>query len=185
VRWYAVTRVLEPDSPGVALRDRLVEIRHAFDSTFAQPPAPPGAELVGLLAVRASDVGYAVRLSAVAGLFTDRPVTYLPGAPPGLLGVAGFRGAVVAVYHLGALLGHPATGTPRWLVLDAGSPAVALAFDGVEGLVRVPAQSIARAVDEPGSSVTARGYAREMVAMARGPRPVVDLVALRAAIERR
>jgi purine-binding chemotaxis protein CheW len=79
-----------------------------------------------------------VRLDELGGLFVDRPITPLPSPVPQLLGVAGFRGAVVPVYDLAALLGHRRAGSPRWMVLTSGADAVALAFDSVAGHLRAP-----------------------------------------------
>jgi purine-binding chemotaxis protein CheW len=175
-------RAVSPDAElgrrpgGSGLRDRLVEIRRAFDCSFAEPPRPAASGFEDLLGIRVADAAYALRVSAVAGLFVDRTVTPLPGPVPELLGLASFRGSVVAVYHLGALLGHPLTGVPRWLVLDAGTPAVGLAFDHLDGHLRVPARCVARAADEG-------GHIAETVATADGLRPVVDVPAVRTAIE--
>jgi chemotaxis signal transduction protein len=146
---------------------------------------------VELLAVRAGGTAYAIRLTAVSGLFADRTVTPLPGPVPELLGVAAFRGAVVAVYDLGALLGHAVgagrsgvgggqtrqsgtvTAQPRWLVLDTGTPPVGLAFDELDGHVRAPARAIATAADGGFAAV----HEGDLV------RPVIDVPEIRASIE--
>lgn len=166
------------------LAERLADIRHAFDRSFAEPPRPVAARLEDLLAVRVAERPYAIRVTAIAGLFVDRTVTPVPGPLPELLGVAGFRGAIVPVYDLGALLGCPPSAAPRWLVLAADTPAVALAFDRVDGHLRVPAEALADAGDErPGRPP--RSYPREVVRTSDGVRPVVGVAELRATIATR
>jgi purine-binding chemotaxis protein CheW len=162
-------------APGAALSERAEELRLAFDRSFAAPQDTEVAESVELLAIRAGGMRYAMRLAAVSGLFADRVVTPLPGPLPELLGVAAFRGAPVAVYDLGALLGHPAEANVRWLVLDTGTPAVGLAFEELDGHLRAPA-----------GSITATGDGGiEVVRAADGVRPVIDVPGVRAAIEDR
>jgi purine-binding chemotaxis protein CheW len=154
------------------------DLRRRFDESFAAPPRPPLADTDELLALRAGGAPYALRLRQAAGLYSDRPVTPLPGPVPALLGVAGFSGAIVPVYDLGALLGTPSTGVPRWLVLATGAPALAVAFDELEGHLRVTTEAL---VDEPGGHPP-QGYLRGMVALPDGTRPIVDLPAVRAGV---
>src|SRR5689334_2101663 len=106
--------------------DRLAALRAEFDGSFGQPVRPPDAEHAELLALRAGGRRYALRLAQTSGLHPDRPVTPLPGPVTALLGLAGFGGTIVPVYDLAALLGHPGPDQPRWLVLAAGAPPMAL-----------------------------------------------------------
>ena len=159
--------------------EQLGELREDFDSSFASPARRHDAEHDELLAVRAGGRAYALRLSQTSGLWPDRPVTPLPSPIAALLGVAGFSGAIVPVYDLAALLGHPVPDRPRWLVLTAGSPALALAFHELDGHVRVPANTIVtEAAEHP------QGCLRGMVPLAGDTRPIVDLPAARAAVHR-
>jgi purine-binding chemotaxis protein CheW len=173
------------DGRTVRLEARLAELRRGFDQSFAEPPPPTAGETADLLAVRVAGVGYAVRLSDTGGLFADRVVVALPTAVPDLLGVASFRGLVVAVYDLATLLGHPTATTPRWLVLDTGTPPLALAFDSVDGHLRVPVTAIAASSAVPGSDEADRGHSRTVVRTADGLRRVVDITEVRATIVRR
>jgi chemotaxis signal transduction protein len=102
-------------------------------------------------------------------------VTALPGPLSALLGVAGFGGTIVPVYDLAALLGHAIADRPRWLVLAAGTPALALAFHHLDGHVQVTTDSI---IAEAG----ARDCLRGMVTLPGGTRPIVDVQAARAAV---
>jgi len=155
---------------------RIAALRDDFDRSFAQPARRHDVEHVELLAVQAGGRPYALRLSQTSGLYPDRPVTALPGPLSALLGVAGFGGAIVPVYDLADLLGHPVGGRPRWLVLAAGAPALALAFHELDGHVQVPAESIIA------SGLGARDSLRGMVSLPGGTRPIVDVPATRAAV---
>ena len=157
--------------------DRLAGLREDFDRSFTEPARRHDVEHAELLAVRAGGRPYALRLSQTAGLYPDRPVTPLPGPLSALLGVAGFGGTIVPVYDLAALLGHLLPERPRWLVLAAGAPALALAFHELDGHVRVPAASILAE-----TRVQAGDCLRGMVPLAGGTRPIVDLPAARAAV---
>jgi len=156
---------------------RLTDLREDFDRSFTEPARRHDVEQAELLAVQAGGRPYALRLSQTAGLYPDRPVTPLPGPLSALLGVAGFGGTIVPVYDLAALLGHPLPERPRWLVLAAGAPALALAFHELDGHVRVPAASILAE-----TRVQAGDCLRGMVPLAGGTRPIVDLPAARAAV---
>ncbi len=158
---------------------RLAELRQAFDAAFTFPPARPPDDCTDLLAVTVGGNRLAVPLGAMSGLVADRAVTPLPAAPPQLLGVAGLRGQLVPVFSLAGLVGHAGVaGTdgpaPRWLVLAAGSPVFAVAVDSVDGHLRVPAEANARPADGHGGSTVVR--------TADGPRPVVDMPAVRATV---
>ncbi|MGX6606333.1 chemotaxis protein CheW [Micromonosporaceae bacterium Da 78-11] len=158
--------------------DRIERLRGDFDRSFAEPVRRHDAEHVELLAIRAGDRAYALRLSQTSGLHPDRPVTPLPGPQPALLGLAGFAGTAVPVYDLAALLGHPGSGRPRWLVLAAGAPPLALAFHDLDGHVRVDAAAIVAEAVADGR----RGSLRGMVTLPGGARPIVDVPAARAAV---
>ena len=156
---------------------RLLALRREFDRSFSEPARRHDADHVELLAVRAGGRPYALRLAQTSGLYPDRPVTALPGPVGALLGVAGFGGAIVPVYDLAALLGHPVAERPRWLVLATGSPPLALAFHALDGHVRIPADVIVtEAGERPG------GCLNGMAPLAGGTRPIVDLAAARAAV---
>lgn len=160
-----------------AVTDRLHGLRADFDRSFAEPARRHDAEHVELLAVQAGGRPYALRLAQACGLFPDRPVTPVPGPATALLGVAGFGGAIVAVYDLAALLGHPVPERPRWLVMAAGAPPLALGFHALDGHVRVPADTIVTAVGGRPD-----GCLSGMVTLAGDTRPIIDLPAARTAV---
>ena len=156
------------------VRTRIERLRGDFDRSFAEPARSHDVEHVELLAIRAGGRPYAIRLSQTSGLHPDRPVTVLPGPLPALLGLAGFAGTAVPVYDLAALLGHPVSERPRWLVLATGRPPLGLAFHELDGHVRVDAAAIVGGDDT--------GPVRGMVALPGGTRPIVDVAATRVAV---
>jgi purine-binding chemotaxis protein CheW len=161
--------------------ERSIELRRAFDQSFAQAPVPRVTELDDLLEIRVGLDPYAIHLGQVTGVFADKPVTRLPGSFPELLGIAGFRGAIVPVYDLRTLLGYPRGGTQRWLILTAGETRIALAFDLFEGHARVPRSAIAEEI----GSETRQNHVREVVRSASLARPIVHLPSILEAIRKR
>jgi purine-binding chemotaxis protein CheW len=165
-------------APVDLVTERLTQLRAVFDQSFAAEPAPRTEEFEDLLAIRAGDREYALRLGQVCGLFADHPVTPVPGPLPALLGVGSFRGALVPVYDLVATLDNARADAPRWLVLAVGTPPVALAFERLDGHLRVPAEAI---ISWPAEH-NRRGCLSGMVRLPSGARPVVDIPGLRAAV---
>jgi chemotaxis signal transduction protein len=167
-------------SDGVSqVTDRAAELRGAFDRVFAEarPPAPPPSE--DLLAIRVASEPYALRLAEIAGLFADRKITPVPGRASALLGIAGFRGAIVPVYDLQVLLGCPPLETARWLAVAAGTP-VAFAFAVQEGHLRLPRSAI---VPYP-TGEDQRRHVREFAHTTDLARPIVQLPSVLDAIQR-
>lgn len=153
--------------------DRAAKLRTDFDRSFAVPLRADVAVKVDLLAIRVGSESCALRLSDVTGLFADRVITRIPGSNTALLGIAGFRGAVVPVYSLQTLLGHSGAQVPRWLV-TAATPPIALAFDEFEGHLRVPTN----AVLPQQTHTKMRTYAREFIRSADVVRSVLHLPSL-------
>jgi chemotaxis signal transduction protein len=127
------------------------ELRRLFDQAFAAPPALQGrAEGQGLILIQVAGVRHALRVSELVAIAKGRPVTPVPSRAPGLLGLTGFRGSVVPVYGLAALLrlGQRVGGTPAadevpgWLaVARAGGELVALAFETLDRYAAISAES--------------------------------------------
>lgn len=162
------------------LAERAAELRRAFDRSFAGAPRTDQAQLEDLLAIRVATDPYAFRLGEIAGLFSGKTVTRLLNIIPEFLGIAGFRGALVPVYDLRALLGYATGDTPRWLVIVAATP-VALAFDGFDGHLRLSPEAIAREerIEHP------RQHVREVLLSDDLVRPIVDVVSVLEAIKKR
>lgn len=167
---------------------RLQALRSEFDRSFAHRHQPPETGGTDYLLIRVAGEPYAVRLAEVAALEADRTITPVPSEAPALLGVAGLRGALVAVFDLAQLLGHTGAGTipasqrslqhtaasSRWMVLVQGS-LVAMAFGEFEGQQRLGLEALATAAEA--------GQHHEMVRAAGAARPIVQLAALAARCE--
>jgi len=147
-------------------------LKRDFDRSFAQPMRPPLPQTLDLLRVRLGGDPWAVPLADVAGLHSGKRVTPVPGRARGLLGLAGFRGVLAAVYDLPALIGLAPVGAPRWLLLAVDRP-VAFAFNELEGHLRIEASTILPLGLEGGTAWT-RGFIED------GPlrRPILHLPAL-------
>jgi chemotaxis signal transduction protein len=145
---------------------RAKRLREAFDRSFAEPlerATPPTTDLLG---VRLAGEPYAVRLSEAGAIFVDRHVAPLPSPDPQVLGLVSLRGALHTVFDLRARLKKSTALSPRWLITHRDG-AVAFAFDGFDGLLRVETASIVSAVTaEPGVDELNLGPPR---------RPVVNL----------
>jgi chemotaxis signal transduction protein len=152
-------------------------LRQAFDASFAEVRTGSTAASEDFLAVRLATDTYALRLSEIAGIFTDKRITRLPSRVPALVGMAGFRGAIFPVYDLALLVGYANGSARRWLAVAAGEP-LALVFDGFEGHLRLDREAIARA--DPGTS---RPYVREMAHAPDRHVPIVHIPSVLEAIQ--
>lgn len=85
------------------------------------------------LTVRAAGARMSLPAQAVAEVIKRPRLTRVPHAPPGLLGVAHLRGAVLPVVSLGQMLGLDGEDGDRIVVLRRDPP-VGLVVDGVEAL---------------------------------------------------
>jgi chemotaxis signal transduction protein len=167
-----------------SLQARLTDLRRSFDSSFSAPPASQLETTLGLLAIRIGREPYALRLSEVAALEADRTITSVPSQHPELLGIAGVRGAVVAVFDLASLLGLARPDGARWLVLAEGAP-LAFAFSAFDGQLTVRPGEIASA--EAGRAGPVREMVRTQAALPHGggALPLIDILELVALLERR
>jgi chemotaxis signal transduction protein len=141
-----------------SLIDRAAALRAAFDRGFAEPAQIDTNPTEDFLAIRLGSEPHVLRLAEISGLFADKKITRVPGRVAARLGIAGFRGAIVPVYDLAALLGHRMSEAPRWLTLAAGAP-VAFAIASFEGHLRIPRDAIL----PQGAGDQARNYVREFL----------------------
>lgn len=172
-----------------AAAGRAAEMRRAFDASFALPPPQASQDVEDLLAIRVAGDPYALRLREITGMVAGRLVVPVPAGTRDLLGLAGIRGGVVAVFALASILGYPqAPGLPRWMILCGADEPIALAFSDFEGHVRLPTSSIhaAAALDAAaeGSHVT-RQHVDQVARTEAGARPLISVPLILAAIHSR
>jgi len=123
------------------LNDRAAELRRAFDRSFAERRRFDATPTEDFLAIRIASDSYAIRCSEISGLVADKKITRFPSRAAALHGMGGFRGAIMPVHSLAALLGHPMAATPRWIVIASDLP-VALAFEALDGNLRISREQI-------------------------------------------
>jgi chemotaxis signal transduction protein len=156
------------------LSRRLAELKAEFDTSFTRPAARAEARWEVLLRVRVGGTALAVPLDQLAGLHALPRVVALPDSPPGLLGVAGLRGQLVAVHELAARLGLPPDERPRWLLLCGTERRVGLAAGGFDGQLRVtPEQLQPRVGTAPGPYLSTT-----VLRPGEPPLPVLDVASL-------
>jgi purine-binding chemotaxis protein CheW len=155
------------------LGDRAQELRDAFDRTFAEPVRPHADPAEDLFGVVLADARYAVRLADASGLFIDKRIVRAPARAANFLGIAGFRGAIMPVFDLSAMMGHPRATAARWLFVAAGT-SIALAFDAFDGHLRVPRTAFAPIDGKAGHG----RFVRTIVRLGGEARAVIDTAAV-------
>ncbi|MDP3852762.1 chemotaxis protein CheW [Phenylobacterium sp.] len=154
-----------------ALATKARALAQAFDRSFAEARATSPPPLLDFLAVRVGGDAYAIALADIAGLVPRGRLTPLPNTPPECLGVAGLRGVVTPAYDLCVLLGYSTgAGAGRWLAVIAGARA-ALAFDEVEGFLRLREEALAG----PGDAQRPRRHVSGALQSNAVVRPVIDM----------
>jgi chemotaxis signal transduction protein len=160
------------------LSERAAHLRASFDSSFAESPRQDRDQRDSYLCIRCAGDRYAIDLRQIAGLHQRKQIRPLPGPLRELLGIAGFRGALVPVYDLAALLGYARnTETPRWMVVADAGRRFALAFDDLEDYVQTGV-SLSGAED----AAARRAHVRGTLSDAAGLRALLDLTSLARAI---
>jgi chemotaxis signal transduction protein len=159
------------------------ELRDAFDRACAQPLAAQAVEQTeNLIAIRVSEGACAIRASEITGVAKDRKIVALPSTVPELLGIAGVRGTLYAVYSLAAILGYaPEAEQPRWLALCGSEEPFALAFAGFEGYLRLPIGQLYTAELKDAT----HSYVKHVLRSAGVVRPVVSIPLIRETIQTR
>jgi purine-binding chemotaxis protein CheW len=156
-----------------SLGHRVLELRDAFDRTFAEPArlhAEPEEELFGIVLAGSR---YAVRLADASGLFTNKKIVRAPSRADNFLGIAGFRGTIMPVFDLSAVMGHARSTGARWLFV-AAKTSIALAFDAFDGHLRVPSSALASIEGKAGHG----RFVRNVVHIGHETRAMIDMAAV-------
>jgi chemotaxis signal transduction protein len=124
----------KPNGSGGSDSARALELRRAFDASFALPARGRVADVERLLLLHFGGDGYAFRLAEIGGLSAARKIVPIASAVAEVLGLAGVRGNLVPVYSLSALLGYGIEAeAPRWFVGCRDPEPIALGFAGFDG----------------------------------------------------
>ena len=137
------------------LRARLGELKQRFDTAFVDPPPSAADDFEDLILIAVGSERYLLRLREIEGLYLDRAITPVPSPLPDLLGVTDFRGELVAVYDLGALLGYPPSEAARYLA-RMPSRGVGFAFARFEGHLRLSKTRQGSSPNQPTRELEAR-----------------------------
>lgn len=157
---------------------RAEELRREFDRSFMEPVSQGAAETIPFVGIHLGGEPYALRVADIGGLHGHVVIVPCPTPLPELIGLAGFRGALVPVYDLAALFGHPAS-AGRWLAL-AADRTVAYAFDEFDAQFRALPDAV-NADQRPDG----RAHIKSTVRHGGGLWPIIDLPALTTTIKDR
>jgi len=159
------------------------ELRRAFDRARAAPTSfDTESKTEDLIAIRIGPHPYAIRVTEISGLATDKQIAGLPSSISQLLGLAAIRGTLIPVYSLGALLGsREDTEKTRWLALCGTEEYFGLAFGKFEGHVRISREQLHGAEDAGAASTHVTHVARTAGEL----RPVISIPLIRETIEER
>ena len=133
--------------PGTQIRSA-ERLREEFDRAFAEPAREAGVGNRDFVLVATGGEQWALPLDGICGIEHGLQVVRLPSSRASLLGVAGVRSAVVAVFSLGALVGSPGvaaeSGRPAFALLESGETGqrVGVAFERLVQFARVSAESV-------------------------------------------
>lgn len=164
------------------LATRAEDLRQAFDRAFSDPVARTSVEVGDFLLLQLGSMRRAVPLSEVSGLHVGRQVTALPGSAPDLIGISGFRGAILPVYDLQAALGQGKAAKPRWMI-TAAAASLAFAFDDMLGHRRIALGDIRH--EAPNDQSDGRNRRFIPADDGHGHHPVIDLKRVIEVIVRR
>ncbi|OYX26335.1 MAG: chemotaxis protein CheW [Rhodobacterales bacterium 32-66-7] len=119
---------------------------------------------------------YCLDIARVREIRRWGPITPIPNAPPGVMGVMNLRGSVIPIYDLAARLGlPPATENPRNVIVVAmnGGETVGLLVESVSKIISVVRDSIQ---DVPELRLdTSRQSITGLISLDDGMTRVVDL----------
>jgi chemotaxis signal transduction protein len=124
------------ENGGVA---KLEELKRSFDRAFQDATIERELGLEHLLRIRVGTERFAVRVAELAGLMRTPTIVRLPTTVTGLLGLAGVKGRMVAMYSLGALLEcQKGDGEEEyWSILCRFDDRIAFTFAAADGTLTV------------------------------------------------
>jgi purine-binding chemotaxis protein CheW len=125
------------------VQDLLDQINRMQENRAAATEVAPPRQVLGLLL---GDELYGLEIINIRGISRLQPLTFVPGAPPTIVGVTSLRGQMLPVVDLRALLGlegtdrladDPARSRARIVVVAQGEIQAGLLVDGVTEVYEV------------------------------------------------
>ena len=153
-----------------------LEMRTAFDTSFAEPVQEGAAQRQPVMQIRVGTRMFAVRVLDTLGIARAGRIIAFPTRIREMLGLAGIDGNLVPVFDLAALLNVTGTGNPAFVLLVGCDVPVGLAFDALETTLQV-------ALNEPGGPAAGR-HIRAVVPLGSVMRPLIDIAGIRTTIKR-
>jgi purine-binding chemotaxis protein CheW len=144
-----------PERNRAVLRERARALARLPD----QDSGTGQADMVKVLVFELGGARYAVETGCVAQACVLPPLTALPGLPNHMAGIAAFRGHVLAVLDLRALLALPVTRLVEpaaLVVLQDSAMEFALLADAIAGVEHYPRASLSASL--PGLGALRAGY---------------------------
>lgn len=152
-------------------REKVADLRRAFDGTFARPHAAAPQATERLLRLRVSTDPYAARLSEVASLSTVTTCLPLPSRSSDLLGMTVWRGALVPLFDLARLIGYAVSPrAPSWMIVVSSEKPIGLAFARFEGHADATRDQI-----RPAARPEGHGFVNETAPIDDARLPLIDL----------
>jgi purine-binding chemotaxis protein CheW len=146
-------------------------LRDAFDRSFSSTAEVERIDVESFVGIGVGDGSYAVRLSEIVGIHSEKRVARLPSPLPALLGVVGVRSGIVPVYSLRAFLGYGALrDAPRWFLIAGSKEPVGLAFERFDGQFKLGREALA-----PVEGRASGAHVREVARIHSGTRAVIDV----------
>lgn len=155
----------------IALEQQVIELRRAFDRSFAVASGNTVDAAEDMLAIRVAGDPYALRLTELSGLVAARRIAALPSRNAAVTGIAGIRGSLIPVCSLAVLLGYArADCALSWLALSAGAESIALGFEQWEGVLRIRREDV-----HPVDSGEVRPHVQHVARVGELARPVIHV----------
>jgi chemotaxis signal transduction protein len=118
--------------------ENIEELRRSFDQRFAAPHSAPSSQCEDFLAVRIGKRPYAFRAVELARIEPLGRIAALPGGNPWLVGLANSKGKLIPVYSLELALGFDQLSDENNWIAICREESLGLAFNTVDGYLRIP-----------------------------------------------
>lgn len=116
------------------------ELKRSFDQAFALPLSNQVTEYEKLILIQVAGNAFALLLNEIVSIEVDRKIVPLPAQGPPLLGLSGIQNKLIPIFDLNVLLGYSREdrSTKRWIAVCGKPEPIGLAFDLLEGQIRIP-----------------------------------------------